>query len=182
MAKYPRRSKGKKINPTFFIFCEGKSEDAYISFLKSKYRVPIEILSKKEGNRITQKYVNNTLKPLPRHQKDKLFLMYDLDAPGMLDKLRGIKAATLLVSNPCFELWYILHYCTQSSEIFSQQCIKKLTTLCKSYRKGAICVKLRDKLSEDLKKAGDRARKLTLYQNPSTSVYLLIEELDTTLA
>jgi hypothetical protein len=29
-------SRGKKINPHFWVFCEGKTEEAYVAFLKSK--------------------------------------------------------------------------------------------------------------------------------------------------
>ena len=105
MAKYQRKSKGKAINPTFFVFCEGESEDAYISFLRSRFRVPIEIISKIAGYRITWNYINNTLRHRPGHPKDKLFLLYDLDAPGLMEKLGAIKGAGLLLSNPCFEFW-----------------------------------------------------------------------------
>jgi hypothetical protein len=70
MAKYPRKPKGKAIKPTFFVFCEGESEDAYVSLLKSHFRVPIEIITKVAGNRITHKYITNTLRYLPSDPKD----------------------------------------------------------------------------------------------------------------
>jgi hypothetical protein len=178
MTKYRRKSRGKTINPTFFVFCEGKSEDSYISFLRSRYRLPIEIFSKKAGNRLTQKYINNTLKPLPQHRKDRLFLMYDLDTSGMLEKLQGIGKATLLVSNPCFELWYILHFVSHTAETTTQQCVEKFQRLCKGYKKGYISLKLRERLEDSLDKSVARAKKLSLYKNPSTSIYLLIDELE----
>ncbi|MFA5817727.1 MAG: RloB family protein [Bacteroidales bacterium] len=178
MAKYQRKPKGKTINPTFFVFCEGESEDAYVSFLKSHYRVPIEIISKIAGNRITHKYITNTLRSLPKDPKDKLLLLYDIDTPGMLEKLQGIKKAILLASNPCFELWYILHFVNQVAEITSHQCIEKFERIYKDYKKGSINGKLRDKLTENMEKAVANAKKLPLYRNPSTSIYLLINELD----
>jgi hypothetical protein len=178
MAKYQRKPKGKIIKPTFFVFCEGESEDAYVSFLKSHFRVPIEIITRIAGNRINQKYINNTLKPLPIHPKDKLFLLYDIDTSGMLEKLQGIKKAILLASNPCFELWYILHFCNQTAEITSLQCNEILKRINKYYKKGGINGKLREKLIRDMAKAIERAKKHTLYNNPSTSVYLLLDELN----
>jgi len=178
MAKYRRKSRGKTINPTFFVFCEGESEDTYISFLRSWYRLPIEIFSKKVGNRVTQSYINNTLRTSPRHEKDRIFLMYDLDASGMLEKLQGIESATIIVSNPCFELWYILHFVNQTAEISSQQCIEKFQKICKEYKKGFISLKLRERLEDSLDKAVSRAKKLPLYKNPSTSIYLLIDALE----
>lgn len=42
-------SKGKKINPHFWVFCEGETEEAYIRFLRSEYRLPIEIIPKIAG-------------------------------------------------------------------------------------------------------------------------------------
>jgi hypothetical protein len=178
MAKYPRTPKGKVIKPTFFVFCEGESEDAYVSLLKSHFRVPIEIITKVAGNRITHKYITNTIRSLPSDPKDKIFLLYDIDAPEMLEKLHSIKKVIFLLSNPCFELWYILHYTNHNAEISTKQCIEKFEKQCKDYKKGAICSKLRAKLTEDMGKAVARAKKLTLYNNPSTSVYFLLEELN----
>lgn len=59
-----------------------------------------------------------------------------------------------------------------------EQCIEKFERQCKDYKKGSICNKLRAKLTEDMGKAVARAKKLTLYNSPSTSVYLLLEELN----
>lgn len=178
MAKHLRKSKGKEIKPTFFVFCEGESEEAYISFIRSTYRVPIQITAKVSRNRINQKYVNTILRPLAKHNKDKRFLLYDIDTPGMLRKLQSIKNAILLVSNPCFELWYILHTCNLAAEVTSQQCVAQLERICRGYRKGSICDKLRHELTTGEENASKRAKKLTLYNNPSTSVYWLLDELN----
>lgn len=178
MARHNRISKGKAIKPTFFVFCEGESEDAYVSFLKSMFRVPIEICTKIAGNRITQKYISNSLKHKPTHHKDKIFLMYDLDAPRMLEKLQSIKKTILLVSNPCFELWYILHHCNQTSHITSTECVAKFERMHKDYKKGEISQTLKRKLIDKIDHAISCAKKLNLNNNPSTSIYLLIEELN----
>lgn len=61
MAKYPRKSKGKEMNPTFFVFCEGESEEAYISFIRSRYRIPIQIKSKIAKKKISQRYVKDII-------------------------------------------------------------------------------------------------------------------------
>ena len=138
MAKYQRKSKGKAINPTFFVFCEGESEDAYISFLRRRLRVPIEIISKIAGYRITWNYINNTLRHRPGHPKDKLFLLYDLDAPGLMEKLGSIKGAGLLLSNPCFELWYIL--------LTVEEELKIIQKLVKQRRESAVIYKEQNRL------------------------------------
>ena len=177
MAKHPRRSKGKEINPTFFVFCEGESEEAYISFIRSKYRVSIQIKSKVAKNKINQQYVNRILNALPKHVKDKFFLFYDLDVPEILERLRSIKDAILLVSNPCLELWYILHTCNHNSVSSSQQIISQLDRICRGYRKGSICTRLKHELSTGEEQACRRAKLLKKYSNPSTTVYQLLEQI-----
>jgi len=159
------------------VFCEGESEEAYISFIRSTYRVPIQIRSRVAKNKINQQYVARILKQVPKHEKDKYFLLYDLDVRAMLEKLQAINNTILLVSNPCIELWYILHTCNHTAEATSAQCIAQLERICKEYRKGYICDKLKQKLTIGEGDAYKRARKLTLYNNPSTSIYRLIDEL-----
>ena len=44
-----RQSRGKRINPTYFVFCEGETEEEYVKYLRSVFRIPIEINSKKLG-------------------------------------------------------------------------------------------------------------------------------------
>ena len=178
MARHQRISKGKTIRPTFFVFCEGETEEAYIGLLKRLYRIPVEISSKIAGNRITRKYIQHTLLSKPQDPKDKIFLLYDLDVPEMLVKLQAIPDTFLLASNPCFELWYILHYQHQSHTISSEECIAKFEKLCREYKKGKISNPLGSKLNAHRDKAIERAKKLMSYENPSTTVYLLIEELE----
>jgi RloB-like protein len=178
MARHQRKPKGKSIKPAFFVFCEGESEKAYISLLKSHYRVHIEIFIRVTGSKISQKYISQSLKRMPHHEKDKLFLLYDLDVPRLLEKLQNIKGAILLVSNPCFELWYILHYLNQTAEITSQECLEKLGGLCSNYKKGFLCTELRNKVLEEKEGALSRAKRQILHENPSTSIYKLIDELE----
>jgi hypothetical protein len=177
MAKDKRKSKRKEIRPIFFVFCEGESEEAYISYLRSKYQKPIEIKTKIAKNKINQEYVKRILKPLSKHEKDKYFLLYDLDIPEMLPKLQSIKNTILLASNPCIELWFILHTCNHTAEASSKQCVDQLKGICRGYEKGSLCSKLRIELSTGEDEAIKRAKRLRPFNNPSTSVYLLLEEL-----
>jgi len=110
MARKRSASKSKKINPHFWVFCEGKTEEAYISCLRSKYRIPIDIVSKIVGNRITDRFIKEYKRGKPIHEKDKDFLIYNADIPEILDRLRGIKTAMLIASNPSMELWFLLHH------------------------------------------------------------------------
>jgi hypothetical protein len=130
-----RQSKGKLIKPTFFVFCEGETEESYIKHLRTLYRLPIEIDSKTTGNRITERYISNYKNQRITHAKDKTFLIYDSDVENMLKKLQKIKNVTLLCSNPCFELWYLLHYINQTIELTSEECVLKLKPNVEQYKK-----------------------------------------------
>lgn len=77
MTRKRTASKGKKINPHFWVFCEGETEEAYVSFLRSRYRIPITIVSKIVGNKINERFIKSYKKGKPTHEKDKDFLMYD---------------------------------------------------------------------------------------------------------
>ena len=45
MGRKVRISKGKQMKPNFFVFCEGETEIAYVKFLRSLYRAPIQVPS-----------------------------------------------------------------------------------------------------------------------------------------
>lgn len=106
MGRQIRKSKGKTMKPNFFVFCEGESEVAYISHLRSQYRVPIQIIPRKSDSNISIRYIENCKRDYIETENDKTFLMFDLDVAGMLEHLQSIPDAILLVSNPCkaFEL------------------------------------------------------------------------------
>lgn len=178
MASKRSPSKGKKINPHFWVFCEGETEEAYVSFLRSKYRVPIEIVTKIVGNKITENIIKNSKQGKPIHEKDKDFLVYDADVPETLEKLKSISSAILIASNPSIELWFLLHYKNQAGYITTKDCIKELCNRNRNqYKKGIIDHQLETKLI-DCSKACERAKHLTLYNNPSTNMHELINELN----
>jgi len=178
MSRGRRISREKEIRPTFFVFCEGPTEEQYVKYLKSKYRVPFEIDSKIAGNRITAGYIKNYKDSKITDDKDKTFLLFDLDAPKMLDKLLALDACILLASNPCIELWFLLHFKEQKANINTKKCENDLARKNKNYKKGVINRQLQSSLGKGQIKAVHRAKKLTEYQNPSSTVYKLIEELE----
>jgi hypothetical protein len=105
--------------------------------------------------------------------------MYDADVPEILNKIQSIKSAVLITSNPSIELWFLLHYKNQTAEITSQDCCRELSNRNRnSYKKGIIDPKLESKLSEICTKACDRAKGLVLFDNPSSNMYVFIEELE----
>ncbi len=174
--KRRRQPKGKKINPTFFVFCEGETEESYINFLKSEYRIPsIHIHPRIGRNNITKEYIENYKQNKPTHEKDLDFLFYDIDVPKMLQRLSQIEGCILLVSNPSVELWFLLHYKNHTSHTNSAYCCKELKNRNHSYNKGLIDNKLKEKLISKRDYAIKRAKNLKEFENPSTTVYKVIE-------
>ena len=143
MGRKARISKGKQMKPNFFVFCEGETEIAYVKFLRSLYRAPIQVIVKKGKSNISEDYIEKSKNEYVRTEQDKVFLMYDLDVDGMLEQLQKIPNAELIVSNPCIELWFLLHYQEQKSEILKQK------------RKFAIKKVLENHYTDDQKRAID---------------------------
>jgi len=112
------------------------------------------------------------------HEKDRDFLVYDLDVPQMLEKLLKIPGTELIASNPCFELWLLLHFQEQTGEINAGECEARLATHTGHYKKGEINRKLRKQLDSKQDKAANRACKLKAYDNPSTQVHDLIKAIE----
>jgi hypothetical protein len=132
---------------------------------------------KKAGSGINMRFIDNYKKDYTAHSKDKTFLVYDYDVPEIVEKLQKISEVELLFSNPCFELWYLLHYQKQTSASSSNECITKLEKFVERYKNGELSAKLKTKLSENQNNAIERAKLLPQFNNPSTNIYLLIEEL-----
>ena len=177
MGRKVRISKGKQMKPNFFVFCEGETEMAYVKFLRSLYRAPIQVIPKKGKSNISEDFIEKSKNEYVQTEQDKVFLMYDLDVDGMLEQLQKIPNAELLVSNPCMELWFLLHYQDQKSEISSDRCIKKLQKFSNEYKKGILSEEEKTFLAEKKDLAIERAKNMIGYQNPSSTVYKLLEKL-----
>lgn len=178
MGRKARISKGKQMKPNFFVFCEGETEIAYVKFLRSLYRAPIQVIPKKGKSNISEEFIERSKNEYVRTGQDKVFLMYDLDVDGILEHLQKIPNAELLVSNPCIELWFLLHYQEQKLEISSDKCVQKYQKVSKGYKKGVLSEEEKKVLAENRELAVERAKKLAEYRNPSTMVFRLLEKLN----
>jgi len=141
MASKRAKSKGKQINPHYWVFCEGDTEEAYVCLLRAHYRLPIEVVAKVFGTSISARCIKSHKMGKPSTHKDKDFLLYDADRPDVIRRLAEIKNAVLLVSNPSIELWFLFHYKNISGEITTTKCINEITNRNrKEYKKGFICI------------------------------------------
>lgn len=175
------KTPSKRMRRIAVVICEGVTEENYINLLKKWYRSPIRIISHIEGTKITQSLVDNRTKELKISQWDKVdtFLMYDMDVQAINEKLLKCKAEMLL-SNPCFEIWLLLHAKDQKTAINTDTLIKDLkksAPVWKNYSKSAFTDTQKTFLNNNTEVAVARAKNLHEFQNPSTGIYKLIEML-----
>ena len=164
------------MNPTFFVFCEGKTEAAYVDLLRRNFRVPVEIITRVSDSNISQSYIDRCKRERFTTSDDKTFLMFDLDVKGMLQHLSKIKDAVFLFSNPCIEFWFLLHYNDVNRELSSAECIALLKNKDTEYAKGVFSTAMKKVLIENINDASCRAAKKVAYANPSSTVSRLTDE------
>ncbi len=105
--------------------------------------------------------------------------MYDGDVAVILEQLKNISSATMIISNPSIELWFLYHYKNQKAEMNADACMRELSNRNKNqYKKGLIDRKLQERLNAYCEIACERAKKSRLYENPSSNLFLLIEALE----
>jgi hypothetical protein len=183
MNKKRNQKPSRKMKPVFMVFCEGDTEEAYVNFLRKKYRLPVKVISKKVGLSITPGIIQRHIQAEKIGPGDKItsFLMYDLDKEGMIEKLAKCKDSISITSNPSVELWFFLHADKQTAAISTGTCVDKLkksTPEWTYYKEGALSEKQKQFLWENRRLASDRAKQLHEFENPSSSVYRLLEAMD----
>lgn len=181
MASKREPSPALRMRKVALVICEGETEACYINLLKAWYKSPIRIVSHIEGTKITPTLVEKRTNELKISHWDKVqtFLMYDMDVQSINEKLRQCKAEMLL-SNPCFEIWLLLHSKDQKTAIGTETLIKELkksVPVWKNYTKSSFTDTQKIFLINNIDTAVDRAKELREFQNPSTGIYKLIEML-----
>lgn len=172
----------KRMRRIILVICEGETEVGYINLVKKWYKSPVRIVSHIEGTKITQSLVEKRARELKISPFDKVdtFLMYDMDVAAVNKKVMACKAEPLL-SNPCFEIWLLLHAKDQKSALCSDAVLKELkksASVWSNYNKAYYTATQQAYLKEHLGKAISRAKQLKDFQNPSTRIYKLLEILE----
>lgn len=83
----------------------------------------------------------------------------------------------------CFAPILVLNYgccCIIQTNVLKSEvpCVSKLSGYIKQYKKGKLSIEDKLSLMDNVTIASKRAKKLSPYKNPSTTIYELIEELD----
>lgn len=167
----------------FLVICEGETEKAYAETLKHQYRLPILIKTKIAKMSINQRLVNQYLSEMGLEKDDKshVFFMYDADVDCIVENLKKLDG-TLILSNPCIEVWFILHVKSYRKSIDSSSMVAELKAshpVWARYVKGKFSSAQANCLSENRSTAVERAKQMGVGGNPSSNMYVLIEELET---
>ena len=181
MGKIRESRPARSMKPVFVVFCEGETEEAYLDFLKQTYRSPFKIIPKVEGGKISQHLIRTRCREvkISPNEKIQVFLMYDMDKPEITEKLLQMKAH-LLLSNPCIELWFLLHCKDQKTAISTEDAIKALKhigTPWNRYKKPEICLAQKEYLVKHVQEAMERAASLPSHHNPSSDVHHLLRSI-----
>ena len=119
--------------------------------------------------------------------RDSVWAMFDRDIHRRFDEARDLvhgNGIRLAISNPCFELWGILHYQEQNAPLERQECQRKLGKLCPKYKAPAGKVfgdreAIERRYSDAVERASlsvkRREEEGAPGGNPSTTVYQLTE-------
>ena len=145
--------------------------------------------------------VERAIEELEKSQRDRLagrdsvWAMFDRDSHERFDEARDLargRGIRLAISNPCFELWGILHYQEQNAPLERRACQRKLGELCPRSRYNAGARKGARKIFDNREAIEQRysaavARASLSVQrreeegepggNPSTTVHLLTESI-----
>ncbi|OKP69291.1 hypothetical protein A3842_26195 [Paenibacillus sp. P3E] len=197
VGKNVRRVGTREPNKRIYILCEGQTEEAYFNNFKSrrvnidvkvakaKQTDPISLLA--EANRI----INDKQLDV-KSGVDEIWCIVDLDVAVDNDYVvqllsRAKKHCTNIVySNPCFEVWFLLHYERLNTNISIKKLIKKLEKYIPNYKKGeCIFTYIGDQTdnailnAERLEKINAEKIKILQYKecDPHTEVYKLVKKL-----
>ena len=173
------------------IVTEGtKTEPTYFGNIKRKYQIPLEIRHSHNStapDQIVQYAITLKDTTLKQHKFKHVFVVFDRDdhkSYSQACKLCEEKKFTAITSNPCFELWLLLHFEQVSSPIEKAEEAKQRL---QKYIPGYIDKTpndLFDLTENSLEDACKLSRKLTEEgnhdTNPYTNVHILIEKLKNT--
>ena len=190
-----RRPSFRKTLPRILIVCEGKStEPAYFQETRHLEKTPIELDIHPGGVPKTLVERAVALKRLAsrtaKRQKDQnqtydhIWCVFDVDEhPFLAESKQQAKANQLevAVSNPCFELWALLHFRDQRAHIERDPLHSECKVFIPGYEKKLPASKLLPLYGDALR----RAQELDAWQrsrgcdgtNPSTGVYRLTEQI-----
>jgi hypothetical protein len=189
-----RRRSFREPRARFLIVCEGEvTEPKYFKDIRRLERGIIEIVSAGRPKSVVKRAVEMKKKSESEadargdenFRYDFVWCVFDVDQHPLHEAKEQARANAIdvAVSNPCFELWLLLHFQDQTAHIDG----RKLQQLCGKYMPGYQKAPPCDALMQRQGGAIERAIQLEKWQalrgkaggNPSTGVHRLIQQIRT---
>jgi hypothetical protein len=186
-----RRGRFRTPNRIVLIITNGeKTEPIYFkNFKKSDSSIKIEIRKESGTDPIT--LIKFAMRIRDNYDADRIYCVYDVDSSSDAQLTDAKNMATkngmkTCISNPCFEIWYLLHFENCTSLFTSYEDLeRKLLNYMPDYKKNT---NIYDKLKPLQQAAIANAKRLIEYHesegnlslkrcNPSTQVFELVEYL-----
>ena len=190
-----RRRPHRQPKPRFLIVCEGTvTEPRYFRDVRHAERSLIDLQIEPGGTprTLVERAVERKREADGKARKlkddnqkyEEVWCVFDIDEHPLIPEANDQARANgieLAISNPCFELWALLHFQDQRAHIERG----KAQHLCRShmhnYEKDLDYETLRPKYSNALRRAEDLEKwhdsRGTVGANPSTTVYRLVERI-----
>ncbi len=190
-----RRRPSREPKPRFLIVCEGEvTEPHYFNEFRrlSRKLIDLKIVPAGVPKTVVQQAVKlkNKSEEMAKRSKDEnlryeyVWCLFDIDEHPNVDDAKQQARDNFLnvaISNPCFELWLLLHFQDQNAHIGR----KPLKHLCIKHMPGYVKTPFCGALFPNLHLAIERAATLDkrhesnnkIGANPSTGVYRLIQQI-----
>ncbi|MBQ7701512.1 MAG: RloB domain-containing protein [Candidatus Methanomethylophilaceae archaeon] len=174
--------------PNVFILVEGKTEEIYINHLKvrgSNYSLHVERFNGNQPMKMVKRCIARFKeKGMSKKDGDLAFCVLDVD-DNTVDELidandyavrHGVR---MIISNPCFEVFFLLHYVEKVQMKTCKELKSDLTGYIKGYTETKDCWHI---LHNKKNRAVERARAFRGLDdikdgNPGTNIWLLFDEL-----
>lgn len=194
-----RKRGGSPRNTVFHVFTDGKNtETAYLKMLQQRFSgVVVEVSPETYGMspenlvKVTYDYVKRRKKKEGKYDikaEDPVWVVFDHDDRSGFGSAKSIcceERVRTATSNPCFELWLLLHI-----EFFDQPCDqhgvqKRLEDVCKSYNRERGKIVDVERFIDFIQKAEKNAENQKLRREeegepagrPSTDIFKLVRAL-----
>lgn len=127
-----RSTRTRNIKPNIYVSCEGETEEAYLKGLKREY-IKVATIKISNSKKTAAKDVVKNLKKQfkSEYQKEDLkYCIFDCDensdnALKDAQELAQKEGATIIFSNPCFEVWLLWHFENDLSYQHSREALKR---------------------------------------------------------
>lgn len=198
MTREKKRNKRKR-KSILFLSCEGRNRTEILYFKKSNDS-NVNVKDVKGNDTDPEKMVKHLLQEMQECDfdpklGDRAFCLVDADLDPKkdkqirrADKLAEGKNAEVIVSNPCFEVWFLCHYVFSTAQFRSNdEVIEKLISYHPNFSKSYpnMALDLESKVGQAIKNAKklekhcicNGKKRHCLEFSPSTEVYKIIEVL-----